>query len=68
MHHTILRARRAVSRRIGLGIVILTILSVGLLTSVIWLFVGLNERQNAVRASVREDMVWAAYQADREAA
>ncbi|MCR6637139.1 ATP-binding protein [Devosia sp.] len=39
-----------------------------MLTSVIWLFVGLNERQSAVRASVREDMVWAAYQADREAA
>ncbi|WP_160194668.1 hybrid sensor histidine kinase/response regulator [Devosia riboflavina] len=51
-----------------MGIVILTILSVALLTSVIWLFVGLNERQNAVRASVREDTVWAAYQADREAA
>ncbi|SFV38576.1 Signal transduction histidine kinase [Devosia crocina] len=56
------------SRRIGLGIVLLTILSVALLTAVIWLFVGLNERQSAVRASVREDMVWAAYQADREAA
>ncbi|WP_052951590.1 hybrid sensor histidine kinase/response regulator [Devosia soli] len=68
MRPTILKARRAVSRRIGLGIVILTILSVGLLTSVIWLFAGVNERQNAVRASVREDMVWAAYQADREAA
>lgn len=68
MPRAIIWARRAVSRRIGLGIVILTILSVALLTSVIWLFVGLNERQAAVQASVREDMVWAAYQADREAA
>lgn len=43
-------------------------LSVALLSSVVWLFVGITERQQAVRASVREDMVWAAYQADREAA
>ena len=68
MPQAIIRARRAVSRRIGFGIVVLTILSIALLTSVIWLFVGLNERQKAVQASVREDMVWAAYQADREAA
>lgn len=51
-----------------MGIIVLTIVSAALLTSVVWLFAGLNERQNAVRSSVREDMVWAAYQADREAA
>lgn len=68
MPRLVIKARRAVSRRIGVGIVVLTVLSFVLLTSVIWLFVGLNERQDAVRTSVRENMVWAAYQADREAA
>jgi signal transduction histidine kinase/DNA-binding response OmpR family regulator len=57
-----------VSRRIGRGIVFLTLLSVVLLSSVIWLFAGLSERQNTIRSGVREDISWAAYQADREAA
>lgn len=68
MPNAIIRARRAVSRRVGLSIIVLTVLSVALLGSVVWLFAGITERQQAVQASVREDMVWAAYQADREAA
>lgn len=57
-----------ISRRIGRGIVFLTLLSVALLSSVIWLFSGLSERQQTIRSGVREDISWAAYQADREAA
>lgn len=62
------KARRVVSRRIGRGIVFLTLLSVALLSSVIWLFAGLSERQQTIRSGIREDISWAAYQADREAA
>lgn len=60
-------ARKNVGRRIGAGIVLLTVTSVVLLSSVIWLFVGLSERETAVLHSVREDAVWAAFQTDREA-
>lgn len=61
------RAGRKVARRIGVGIVALTFVSIVLLSSVVWLFLSLNERQSNVRQSVREDAVWAAFQTDREA-
>ncbi|UJW85560.1 ATP-binding protein [Devosia sp. SL43] len=39
-----------------------------MLVATVWLFVSLRERQDSVAQSVREDAVWAAFQADREAA
>ena len=46
----------------------LAIVSVVLLASIVWLFVELRERQDAVSQSIREDAVWAAFQTDRETA
>ena len=57
-----------VSRRVGIGIVVLTLLSVGLLAATVWLFLGLQDSRQVVAGSIREDAVWAAFQTDREAA
>lgn len=59
---------RVVTRRVGISIVVLTVLSVVLLIATVWLFVGLRDSRDAVARSVREDAVWAAFQTDREAA
>jgi len=67
MPSAIIKLRRTISRRIGLGIVLLTAISVSLVITILWLFGGLMERQSSVAQSVREDAIWAAYQADREA-
>lgn len=63
-----LKANTVVSRRVGAGIIVLFVLSAVLLTATVGLFAGLQERQNRVAGSVREDAIWAAFQADREAA
>lgn len=68
MPRRILAASRTMSRRVSLGIIVLTLLSIGLLAATVWLFVGLGDSRNAVAHSIREDAVWAAFQADREAA
>lgn len=57
-----------VSRRVGAGIIILSAMSAILLVTTFSLFAGLLERQERVAQSVREDALWAAFQADREAA
>jgi len=61
-------AGRVVTRRVGISIVVLTMLSVGLLVATVWLFIGLRDSRDAVARSIREDAVWAAFQTDREAA
>lgn len=68
MPNSVIRARRQVSARIGIGIAVLSVLSAILLGATIWLFANLQERQERVAQSVREDAVWAAFQTDREAA
>lgn len=67
MPRSIIRTRRTVSRRIGIGVIILTTVSVVIFTAIVWMFIGLNERQKVLLESVREDAVWAAYQTEREA-
>ncbi|SEQ09554.1 Signal transduction histidine kinase [Devosia sp. YR412] len=67
MRRTTIKTRRLVSGRIGLGIIGLTVASVVLVISIVSIFAGLVERQNSAAQSVREDAIWAAYQADREA-
>ena len=67
MPNRIIRGRRTVSRRVGLGIVALTSVSVILLVAIVWLFAGLDKRHRVVLESVREDALWAAYQTEREA-
>ncbi len=67
MPRRIIRARRTVSRRIGIGVIVLTTVSVVIFTAIVWMFIGLNERQKVILESVREDAVWAAYQTEREA-
>ena len=59
--------RRVVSRRIGLGIAVLTVTSILMLAATMWLFAGLRDRQMAEAQSVRENALWAVFQADREA-
>ncbi|GHA18288.1 hypothetical protein GCM10007989_11970 [Devosia pacifica] len=59
---------RKASPRLGLAIVLLTLISVILLSSTVWMFAGLRDRQQSVERSIREDAVWAAFQTDREAA
>lgn len=68
MPNSVIRARRQVSARIGIGIAVLSVLSAILLGATIWLFANLQERQERVAQSVREDALWAAFQTDREAA
>jgi len=68
MHERPATTRPAVSRRVGIGIVVLTLLSVGLLAATVWLFLGLQDSRQVVARSIREDAVWAAFQTDREAA
>lgn len=68
MHRRIVSARSRVSKRVGIGIVVLTLLSFALLAATVWLFVGLRDSRETVARSIREDAVWAAFQADREAA
>lgn len=63
-----IKTRRMVSRRVGAGIIVLSALSAFLLVATVGLFAGLQERQEYVARSVREDAIWAAFQADREAA
>lgn len=54
--------------RVGAGIVALTLISVILVSASVWLFANLTSRATAIEQGVREDAVWAAFQADREAA
>jgi len=63
------RTRRA-SARVPNGpvIIFLILVTIGLFAAMTQLFVGLYQNQNAVAWSVREDAMWAAFQADREAA
>ncbi|MCW5719648.1 MAG: response regulator [Devosia sp.] len=68
MPQAIIRARRKISRRVGAGIIFLTVICAILLVVTVWLFAGLQERSRVVAQSVREDAVWAAFQTDREAA
>lgn len=60
--------RQVVPRATGLTLIALTASSVMLLVAVIWLFIGLDTRQEEINGSIREDAVWAAYQLNREAA
>ncbi|PZX11347.1 signal transduction histidine kinase [Palleronia aestuarii] len=46
---------------------ILTATSVGIFASIVIMFLSLEERQKEIDAGIRENAVWAAYQADREA-
>ncbi len=67
MSRRLFKLRRLVSRRIGASIILLAVASAVLLVATVWLFASLSERQDSVAQSVREDAVWAAFQADREA-
>ncbi len=67
MTNRFIHARRTVSRRVGIGIIVLFSISGVMLVAVAWLFLSLDERQRVVFESVREDALWAAYQADHEA-
>ncbi len=58
------RARRSVGQLIAL----LILITIGLFALMTQLIVNLYQSQNAVAWSVREDAMWAAFQADREAA
>lgn len=53
---------------INIGAVILLAAGIALLMNVVGLFLVLNERGRAEIDAAREDMVWATYQLDREAA
>ena len=53
---------------INIGAVILLAAGIALLMNVVGLFLVLNERGRAELDAAREDMVWATYQLDREAA
>jgi len=68
MRRSLAHTRTAVSRPVGIGIVVLTLLSVGLLAATVSLFLGLQDSRQVVAGSIREDAVWAAFQTDREAA
>ncbi|MCP8883738.1 ATP-binding protein [Devosia sp. XJ19-1] len=57
-----------VSRRVGAGIIILSAMSAVLLVTTISLFADLQQRGEYTAQSVREDAIWAAFQADRGAA
>lgn len=63
----LIRPQRQVSRSVGLSILALTALSFVLAGTIIVMFLALIERHNATEQSVRENALWAAYQADREA-
>lgn len=58
---------RVRGRRLVAGILLLTTLSIGIFVAIVTMFLSLEERQHEIDAGVREDAVWAAYQADREA-
>ena len=53
--------------RLAAGIGALTIVSAGIFGAIVMLFLGINERRQDIQSGIREDAVWAAYQADREA-
>ena len=53
---------------INIGAIVLLAAGIALLINVVGLFLLLNERGRAEIAAAREDMVWATYQLDREAA
>ena len=55
------------TRRLAIGVLALVVISLGTFIAILMMFSGLNERQREIDAGVREDAVWAAYQADREA-
>lgn len=61
------KMRRAVARHVGASIAALTFLGIVLAVVIIVLFSSLIERHAAMGQSVRENALWAAYQADREA-
>lgn len=53
-------------RPLSIGGTVLTVAGLALLINIVTLFVALNERGRASIDAAREDMVWAAYQLDRE--
>ncbi|WP_299843342.1 ATP-binding protein [uncultured Jannaschia sp.] len=52
--------------RHALGIIALTLVSVVIFAAIVTMFLNLDERQREIEAGIREDAVWAAFQADRE--
>ncbi|MGR3496424.1 ATP-binding protein [Citreimonas sp.] len=60
--------RAAPERGLFVGIVLLGAACVGVFIAIATIFAGVQARQNSFDASVREDALWAAYQADREVA
>ncbi|RYE50307.1 MAG: hypothetical protein EOP21_04115, partial [Hyphomicrobiales bacterium] len=54
-------------RRVGLGLIALSVISTVIIVAIVSLFLTLNEQDRKVRDSVREDAIWAAYQLNNEA-
>lgn len=59
--------RRRVLRPLSIGGVVLSLVALALLVNLIGLYGALNERERSLIAAAQEDMVWSAYQIDREA-
>ncbi|WP_160297795.1 ATP-binding protein [Devosia chinhatensis] len=55
------------SRRVGFGIIALSVVGVVLVVTIVSMFAALSESQASAVQSAREDALWAAYQTDREA-
>jgi two-component system, sensor histidine kinase len=55
------------TRRLVVWILVLSIVGALIFITMTTMFAGLNERQQNIKSSVRESVVWAAFQADREA-
>ncbi len=67
MHATPAPRQKLINRRVGVGLIVLTLITVVLFVAIVFLFGSLSERGRAERDSVREDAIWAAYQLNREA-
>jgi two-component system, sensor histidine kinase len=59
--------RRRILRPLGIGGIVLTLIGLTLLVNLIGLFLALNQQERSQMSAAQEDMVWSAYQLDREA-
>lgn len=59
--------RRRILRPLSIGGIVLTLVGLTLLVNLIGLFLALNQQERSQVSAAQEDMVWSAYQLDREA-
>ena len=62
-----LALKRRILKPLGIGGIVLTLVGLALLVNLVGLYSALNQQERSQVSAAQEDMVWSAYQLDREA-